>query len=231
MEKCFDKLSHETIQESLKYFGFGKNFIQWSSIFFQQFELCTQNMGFLSDFFKKEQGVNQGCPLSPSLFLLSGAILSNKLKGNPMIKGIKVGEMEYLISQFADDMDLYLSYDRICFNEVIRTFDLIEQSTGLKVSYDKTTVYRIGSIANTNAKIYTSKQFKWANDYIETLGVNVSNDKNLLSANFNKIITKMKAVAGIWYYRQLTLTGKVLLINSLLGSLFVYKMQSATRNN
>ena len=35
----------------------------------------------------------------------------------------------------------------------------------------------------------------------------------------------MKAVAKIWYYRKMTLMGKVLVINSLMASLFVYKMQ------
>ena len=225
MEKCFDKLSHEAIFSSLKYFGFGPIFSQWTSLFFKDFEICTQNMGFMSEFFKKEQGVNQGCPLSPSLFLLSGAILANKLKSNSSIKGITIGSTEILLSQFADDMDLYLSYSKTCLNSVIHIFNIIEESTGLKVSYDKTTVYRIGSLANSNAKVYTSKELKWSNEYVETLGINMSNDKDILTNNFNKVIEKMETVSKIWYYRQLTLTGKVLIINTLISSLLVYKMQ------
>ena len=225
MEKCFDKLNHQAIKASLAYFGFGPIFTQWISIFFEKFEFCTQNMGFTSNFYKKEQGVNQGCPISPSLFLLSGAILSNKLKNNRLIHGIKVGDTEILISQFADDMDLYLKYDKTVLEEVIRTFHILEKNTGLKVSYEKTTIYRIGSLANTDAKIYTSKNFRWANDYIETLGINISNDPETLRNNFNVVLRKLEAISNIWYYRQLTLSGRILIINTLFSSKFVYKMQ------
>ena len=36
---------------------------------------------------------------------------------------------------------------------------------------------------------------------------------------------KLETVAELWYYRSLTLMGKVLVVNTLFTSLFVYKMQ------
>ena len=225
MEKCFDKLSHQAITGSLEYFGFGKTFQQWVALFFSDFEICTQNLGFTSQYFKKEQGVNQGCPISPSLFLLSGAILANKLKNNSYIRGIKVGDSEYLLTQFADDMNLFLEFDKYVLDAVTHTFDLIQTNTGLKVSYDKTTIYRIGSLANTSAKLITARNFRWADNCVEWLGINVSNDPYLLSSNYDAVISKIKTVAHVWYYRQLTLKGKILIANSLLGSMLVYKMQ------
>ena len=41
--------------------------------------------------------------------LLSSEILATQLCKNSLIRGIKVNQVEYLISQFPDDMDLYLS--------------------------------------------------------------------------------------------------------------------------
>ena len=35
----------------------------------------------------------------------------------------------------------------------------------------------------------------------------------------------MRVVANMWYYRSMTLIGKVTIINSLMASLYVYKMQ------
>ena len=145
MEKCFDRLSHEAIINSFRYFNFGEEYIQWISLFYNKIQVCTQNFGFCSDFFTKTRSTNQGCPFSPSAYLLTGEILANKIRLNDLVKGIKIGEIEYLLSQFADDTDLYLMYDVTVLNAVISTLSDIEANTGLKVSYDKTSLYRIGS--------------------------------------------------------------------------------------
>ena len=186
--------------------------------------MCTQNFGFLSSFFHKERGVNQGCPLSPSLYLLMAEILANKLRQDPKIKGITVNNIQYLISQFADDTDLYLSYDQGTVNRVFEIFAGIERNTGLRISYEKTTMYRIGSIANTNAKLYTPRKINWANNYINTLGIDIGNN-SVSEKNLDAVIAKMRAVANMWYFRSMTIIGKVAVINALMSSLFIYRLQ------
>ena len=225
MEKCFDRLEHRSIFKSLEYFGFGDGFIRWISLFYNRFLTCTQNFGFLSDYWIKGRGTNQGCPLSPSLYLLTAEIMANKIRQHPGIKGIKMGEIEYIISQFADDTDLYLNYDQGTLDNTLEILSDVEKNTGLKVSYDKTTLYRIGSLANSNAKLHTSRRINWENDYINTLGIDISNCHKLRNMNFVKVISKLKAVASMWYYRTMTITGKVVVVNTLMSSLFVYKMQ------
>ena len=106
MEKCFDKIDYSAIFGSLRYFGFGENFIQWAALFYKDFTVCTQNFGFRSEWFVKFRSVNQGCNFSPSVFLLTSEILALKLRNNKNIRGIKIGETELLLSQFADDMDI-----------------------------------------------------------------------------------------------------------------------------
>ena len=98
MEKCFDRIEHKTILGSLKYFNFGPKIIRWVSLFYNQFLTCTQNFGNHSPFWEKGQGLNQGCPLIPGLYLLTAEILANKLRNNKEIKGITVGNVNYLIS-------------------------------------------------------------------------------------------------------------------------------------
>ena len=230
MEKCFDRISHDAIFNSFKYFNFGDNFINWIKLFYSKIEVCTQHFGYISDFFVKGRSTNQGCPFSPGAYLLTGDILANKLRSHPDIKGIKIGDIEYLISQFADDTDLYLSYDLTTFNAVLQCLHDIEANTGLKVSHDKTTVYRIGSIANSNAKFYTSRKLNWSNTYINTLGIDISNDKAaIVNKNFEKVFIKLRTTANLWYYRKMTLMGKILIVNALMTSLFVYRMQVLER--
>ena len=92
-----------------RYFSFhSEKFIRWTGLFYNNFKVCTQNFGFFSDFFSKGKSVNQGCIISPGIFLLVSEILANKLRNNSKIRGIKIKEVKYLISQFADDMNMHL---------------------------------------------------------------------------------------------------------------------------
>ena len=98
---------------------------------------------------------------------------------------------------------------------------------GLSVNLNhlKTTVYRIGSIKNSNARMYTKNELNWTNEPINVLGVSVSTDATLLSKiNYEAIIKKSELTLKKWRSRNLSLLGKVLIVNSLVASLFVYKM-------
>ena len=85
-------------------------------------------------------------------------------------------------------------------------------------------MYRVGSIWKTKACLYTKKKLKWSSKPIETLGVTIEGSGELDKSNYDKVIKKLKEVCENWYYRKLTLLGRVIIVNTLMGSLFVYKM-------
>ena len=99
--------------------------------------------------------------------------MANKLRLHKGIKGIKVGSIEYLISQFADNTDLYLEYKQETITNVFNVLSGIESNTGLLVSYEKTTMYRTWSLVNSNAKLWTPRKINWSNEYVNTLGVDL----------------------------------------------------------
>ena len=77
-------------------------------------------------------------------------------------KGIYMyGIVRVLLSQCADDTMLFLSYDKVTLEAVIDTLELIQNNMGLKGNYDKRCLHRIGSIANSQAKLFTKKEFTW----------------------------------------------------------------------
>ena len=221
--KCFDRISHSALSGSLEYYGFPPSYVKWVMLFFTNLQIYTQNFGHLSSPFTKSRGSNQGCNISPFCYLLCGEILARKLKENTNIKGITMKDAKILLSQFADDTTLYLSYDDLTFQSVMQVLSHIEKNTGLCISYEKTVVYRIGSIANSNAKIYTRKQLSWTNEPVNMLGISLNNDYDSI-LDHESTLKKMKLTLDNWYNRTLTLMGKVLIVNTLCESLFVYKL-------
>ena len=150
--------------------------------------------------------------------------MANCIRNCPTVCGITIKDYEYILSQFADDTDIYLPYDEQVVNSVLEILTDIEMSTGLLVSYDKTTLYRIGSITNTNAKFYTIRPVRWTNDPVNTLGIDL-HEYDTLGKNFESIIHKLEIISKMWYYRNITIIGKIVIVNALMSSLFIYKLQ------
>ena len=84
-----------------------------------------------------------------------------------MIKGIKIPSnnennppsspntqtltsIEKKLDQFVDDLNLFLIFDHITLQETITVLSQLENSTGLNVNYDKSSIYRIGSLTQQN---------------------------------------------------------------------------------
>ena len=223
-DKCFDRIEHSAIYGAMNYFKIPPEFITWSKLFFTKLWIRTQNFGQLSQPFYKERGCNQGCNISPFCYLLCGEILARRIKSDPNIKGIDMGNnITALLSQFADDTALFLSYDQLTVANVTKTLTHIEAQTGLKVSYDKTLIYRIGSLSGSNSKLYTEKNYQWTNKPFTLLGITVENTESC-EINMLPVLTKLNSVLDNWRKRNLTLSGKILLINTLGESLFVYKL-------
>lgn len=225
-EKCFDLLEHESILQIMHLYNFGPKFINMVRMLFTQFQSCIQSNGHISEFFPITRSTFQGSPISSFLFLLCGQLFSSMIKRNARILGIPIHGSECIISQFADDTDLFLLFDQLTLTEIEKVFHTIYVNIGIKVNYDKTLIYRLGSIVNSNAKLYTRKPFNWTNAPPNVLGINFVeyDDKNNVTAFFVDLIQKSKDIMNLWQNRYLSLSGKVLIVNTLIASLFVYKM-------
>ena len=223
--KCFDKIEKDAIIGSMRYFGFNDFLIRCVETIYCEFKAKIQNNGNFSRKFAIEKGVHQGGPASNVLFSICAELLSIELKNNPDIKGIPVEEMCNLLGQFADDMDMYLLYEEKTLVTVLEVLDWFQKNTGFSVNYDKTQIYRIGSLKNSHDKLISQKNLKWTNEPINVLGINIarSNDQQL-KLNYSPICVKVRNIFKRWARRRLSLFGKIKIVNTLVASLFVYKM-------
>ena len=221
--KCFDKCSFSILHGSLEYFGFGEKVKQWTKILYQNFMVKVQNNGHFSDFIKLEKGVHQGGCCSSVYFLVIAEILAISLRGNEDIDGLILRQIRSLLNQFADDMDIFSLCNERSLRAIFEELDNFYYQSGFMVSYEKTTLYRIGSLRHSNATLYNLDQFIWSNKDINVLGVQIAHD-NIVEKNYADIIEKVKKVLNSWENRGLTLIGKIQVVNTLVASLFVYKM-------
>ncbi len=137
----------------LRFFNFGPSITRWIDTFHHDIESRILVNSFASQPFHIGRGCRQGDPISPYICLLCVEILGIMIRNNKKIKGIKLGEIEYLLSQFADDTSLTLDGTEQCLYAVLTTLQFFARFSGLKVNVDKTKLIWIGSKKRSRYKL------------------------------------------------------------------------------
>ena len=221
--KCFDKCSYSILHGSLEFFDFGSKVKEWTKILYDDFTVKIQNNGHFSEEIKIEKGVHQGGCCSSVYFLVIAEILALALRSNQDIDGITIADLKNLLNQFADDMDIFSLCNQKSLENIYSELQGFYSQSGFTVSYEKTTLYRIGSLRHSNAQLFSMDQFKWSNEDINVLGITISHN-DLVSKNYDGMEQKVKGIFANWQNRGLSLIGKIQVVNTLVASLFVYKM-------
>ena len=221
--KCFDKCSFSILHGSLKFFEFGTIVKEWTKILYKDFTVKVQNNGHFSESIRILKGVHQGGCCSSLYFLVIAEILALSLRENDMITGITIGQIRSLLNQFADDMDIGSEANESSLSAIFEELEQFRIQSGFTLSYEKTTLYRIGSLRHSSAQLYNLSQVAWSNEDITVLGVTIAHE-DIVQKNYVPLIEKAKQTLNAWYNRGLSLLGKVQVVNTLVASLFVYKM-------
>ena len=221
--KCFDKCSYLILHGSLDFFGFGSIVKAWTKILYKDFTVQIQNNGYFSEPIQIEKGVHQGGCCSSLYFLVIAEILALSLRASEDIEGISFRDIRNLLNQFADDMDIFSLCKKKSIQSIHDILEYFRLQSGFTVSYEKTTLYRIGSLRHSDAELYGMSHYVWSNQDIKVLGVTIAH-QDLVSKNYEDTLTKVKSTLNRWYNRNLSLFGKIQVVNTLIASLFVYKM-------
>ena len=192
-EKAFDRVEYGSMMEILKLINIGPHYIDMIKLLFTDFYIATINAGHISETFSPTRGLFQGNPISSFLFVSIIELLAVSLRANPNIDAIEINGIKYLLSQFADDMDLFMKCNTHSFRNAIETINSFCNITGMKINLDKTTIYRIGSIRKAKAKFYSQYQVQWSDKPLNVLGMEVSrNMQELTKLNYESIIQSAK---------------------------------------
>ena len=69
--------------------------------------MCINNV-ISTPYFELQRGIRQGDPLSPYLFIIAAEILAVTIRSREDIRGIRIGQEEFKLVQYADDLILFV---------------------------------------------------------------------------------------------------------------------------
>lgn len=226
--KAFDKISHSYLFTVLKKFGLGDSFISWIKIFYTDICSSVKCNGFMTPYFKLEQSVRQGCPISAMLYIICVEPLGIMLRNSSNIRGIKLPgiDMQSLLFQHADDTTLTV-IDKRSIDEAFKICKLYGDATGAEVNMGKSEVLPLGESAKTKCKFKTNVTI--VTECINVLGIYMGPNKCLCeSLNWRAKVNAIKSIINLWKQRTLTLKGKAIVISSLLLSRLYYMLNTVT---
>ena len=222
--KAFDCCEIPSILAALRCYGMPEYIVKWVEILYTDFKIKIQNNGNFSDPVSINRSVHQGGCASAPLFNCCAQILTSMMKSSVDVSPIRIGEIDQILDQYADDTDVFSLHEQESLTEIERILNEFQKNVGLSVSYEKTTIYRIGSLRDSNASLYTTKPIAWSSVGINMLGIYVTHNNSLMSRNYDDLLVKSNAVLNMWKKRDLSIIGRVQIINSLIASMYVHKM-------
>ena len=202
-EKAFDSIEHNFIFKTLEKFNFGKTFIHMIKLFYTDPTYKIKNNGWLSAPHLMQRGIRQGCSLSALLFVLCVEILAQKIRTDDEINGIKIGDVEYKISQYADDATIFISNTKSIDTAFI-IFEQFERNAGLKLNLLKTKGIWLGKLKDIGLRIYKGVHF--TGNPVKCLGIFIGHKKKKCDEkNWSKVLCALKSAISYWQKRTLTL--------------------------
>ena len=155
--KAFDTISRKFLVSTFDRLGFGEEFIKWVSILMCENVSSIGYNGWISESFKIERGIRQGCPFSALAFIVGLELLAIKIRNNQNIQGINfrgTGDIIRIIKilLYADDVTLLLK-DRNDLRLVLQILETFRKISGLTINRNKTEAMWLGS------NIYNNQSF------------------------------------------------------------------------
>ena len=217
--KAFDSVSWVFLYKLLKLLKFDKSFCKWITIFNNDIKASVLQSGFLSHTFNIERGCRQGDPISSYLFLLCAQVLFCMVDNNIYIKGISLNNINFKMTQFADDTTLFLDGSKDSLVAALNTLEIFGSLSGLKVNTEKTKIIWLGRKKHSRDKFEIKQQLDWGTTKFKLLGLIFSVDiDDIPSINYTTLLNDIAKILSKWRRRNLTPIGKISIVKTFVIS-------------
>ena len=226
-QKAFDSVKRDFLWLVLEKFGFSIRFINMIKTMYQDSTAVLSINGFFTERFAIEMGVKQGCSMSPILYTLFIEPLAIAIENEITINGLIAPNRRVLkILQHSDDMTLFTPNTRslrIALNLINNYKDL----SGAKINYDKSFIIQINSINCRKLGKFGPIKVKKSYEYGKILGIYFSDQPYVAKQhNWLQVYSKCENELKSWNARELSVVGRVLVLNTLITSKLNYVMES-----
>ena len=136
-----------------------------------------------------------------------------------MVKGIKIGQEEIKISQFADDTTIFMDGSESSLQQILNILEVFGSLSGLKMDMSKTKMVWIGQRKYSKEKLCCASALNWGTNLFTLLGIDFDvNLQNIPAHNYSKALTRVEEIISAWKKIALTPLGKITVIKSLILS-------------
>ena len=153
--------------------------------------------------------------------MICAEFLATKIRKNKTIKGISINNIEFKISQYADDTSAMLDGKERSLNQTLEELSRFSKISGLNINFDKTQLVWIGSEKFSTRPIKTKWKLSWGSNQFKLLGILFNTDLDkMIKNNYIPKVTQMEKILKQWNKRSLSPIGKITVIKTLVIPIF-----------
>jgi hypothetical protein len=226
MEKAFDRMEWSFILSILHKLGFNDKWINWIRLCITTTSFSVLLNGSPFGHFRPSQGLRQGDPLSPFLFIIGTEALSRLL--HHRLKGYCVSRDSMAINHllFADDLVIFTSATSFEASMIKTCLDKYSIWSGQSINICKSNIlFSKNTTASTISGIQGFLPFAITPVSAKHLGLPMLIGRSKKSAFFD-ILDKVKGKIEGWRSKTLSQAGKSVLIKVVASSIPSYAMSS-----
>ena len=153
--------------------------------------------------------------------MICAEFLATKIRKNKTIKGININNIEFKISQYADDTSAMLDGTERSLNQTLEELSRFSKISGLNINLDKTQMVWIGSEKISTRSIKTKWKLSLGSNQFKLLGILFNTDLyKMIENNYIPKVTQMEKILKQWNKRSLSPIGKITVIKTLVIPIF-----------
>uniref|UniRef100_A0A8C5PGR8 Reverse transcriptase domain-containing protein n=1 Tax=Leptobrachium leishanense TaxID=445787 RepID=A0A8C5PGR8_9ANUR len=209
-EKAFDRAEWPFLFTLLAHQGFPPSFIRLISALYDSPGAQILIPGTERVPFRVWNGTRQGCPLSLALFVLFLEPLLQTIRDDPGITGFGVGELQFKLSAYADDVLISLTNPQKSVLRVMERLQEVSEISGYRINVGKSEAIPVALPVSVLSDITASTPIQMAESEIKYLGIRLPTCPNkLYDANYPRLIKNIKKDLESWDKHNISWIGRV----------------------
>uniref|UniRef100_A0A670KCB4 Reverse transcriptase domain-containing protein n=1 Tax=Podarcis muralis TaxID=64176 RepID=A0A670KCB4_PODMU len=208
-EKAFDNVSWEFLLQCLGKAGIEGPYLKGIRAIYSEQQARMIINDNLTKPFKIKKGTRQGCPLSPLLFIMVLEVIANRIREAANVRGIKIGNKEFKLKAYADDLVLSVENPVDSASKVVELLEDFGRLSGFRLNRKKTKVLIKNMTEQEKIHLEEKIGIKVVNK-VKYLGIWLSpKNINLVEDNYSKVWQDIKKDLDTWHRLKLSWAGRM----------------------